>query len=534
MKKRLLASILLAGALTASFCLFACNQGDKKPTGDSGITGQNPNDPSTSDLNAELNGALTQLLSDGNVTAEIQLFVAHYKDFTLKDGKYTCAEIASVNGFTCKNIEITLEDKKVFKVTYELRTESKETPDRLITIDKDGVTKTDIPKPTDDKPMDENEWNNQAEIFADVTNYTLERVRVESGEYIATMKLDGDTYYEDVNWAANNIFDKENGKFYRYRKAVFSSEWVKTEVDEDEYSDYTETPSLMVTVAAQAVQENFSNFTFEGGIYTADELKVHFFIDFTLKDMQITVSGGKIVRAVCILVGGYDNKGDERITVDHIGSTEIEFPEEYTDQTTPSEGGATEINESKWREQFSSDSFTMVATPNGFVVEQGTFCIDGNNLEIDQKSADIEWGGHVRFIWENGAYQEYVYYENSPAGTMWMKMSPEMSSGGDTAKAIASYKEHFTLFLNEFARFTLKDGKYICDDCTMKISGPEGKTEVRCTDIEVVFNEKGELVSFKYTETGTVNGVEQTTVYEFTNIGKTVVEAPEKYNEMGA
>ena len=126
MKKRFFASLLLICALTVPFVLSACDPGEKAPEGGSEI-------PEVTD---ELSAALAQLLEEGNVTPEIQIFIAHYKDFTLKDGKYTCAEIASVNGFTCKNIEIELEDKKISKVTYELRTESKDTPDRIITIDK--------------------------------------------------------------------------------------------------------------------------------------------------------------------------------------------------------------------------------------------------------------------------------------------------------------------------------------------------------------------------------------------------------------
>ncbi len=508
---------MLVCALTVPFALSACDQNNGPA--------ENGDDNEVTDLTDDLQSALAQLISEGNVTPEIQIFVAHYKDFTLKDGKYTCAELASVNGFTCQNIEIALEDKKISTVKYELRTPSKDTPDRLVTIDKNGVTRTDIPKPTDDKPMDEEEWTEQATVFADVTNYTLERVRVETGEYVASMKLDGSTYYEEVD-GSESIFDAENNKFYRYYRAPQSTEWVKTEVDERRYTSYIGTPSLMVTVAAQAVQENFSKFTFDAGVYTAEELKVEYYAEFTLKDMEITVSGGKIVRAVCILVGGYDDEGDERITVDYIGSTEIGLPEKFTDNTvsTPSTGGTAEMNAENWKKQFSSSNFKMKALQDS-VVSEVTVSVDGNNFELVQVSSSMEYDAHNIFIENNGNYDIYT-----EMGDQWMKL-PSQEAADNTSQALQSYKSIFALFADDFASFTLKDGKYVCAKLSKTVTNPAGTAEATCTDIEVVFGEKGELVSVKFVMSAVMkqSGEIQTSSYEFTNVGTTVVNAPEKY-----
>lgn len=533
MKKRFFVSIMLACALTATFALSACNEGQNTSDGDD-KTG-----PSVTDVSDELRDALAQLISDGNVTSEIQIFVANYKQFTLNDGKYTCAELASVNGATCKNIEIALEDGKVSKVTYELRTASKDTPDRLVTIDKDGVSMVDIP---DDTQMNEDEWKEQATVFADVTNYTLERVRVSSGDYIASMKLDGSTYYEEVS-GSETILDIENGKYYCYSRDSQTDKWEKDEVTVGRYNSYVGTPSLMVTLAAQAVQNNFSKFAFNAGVYTAEELTVEYSSnEFTLRDMEVTVIGGKIVRAVCVLVDGYSGRGDERITVDYVGSTSIELPKEYTDNTVtppptssddkptddkPTDdkptGDTTVMNADTWKKQFSATSFTVIFGMSGM---NTTYLVDGDNLE-QRESMGQGVETIRRWILEDGVYQNYEY--GGIYGKKWVKLEAGSHSAG-TEDAVSSYHMMFSLFADEFSSFTLKDGKYTCAELKKTVTDPSGTAEQTFTDVEIVFNEKNELISIKFNMAATAN---LTISYEITAIGTTSVKAPDDFIQAG-
>ncbi len=291
----------------------------------------------------------------GGTTEQAKFFVDHFADFEYKDGKYTAASIPAEGGFTYTDIVITVEEVKdesaaasavslaytdaptenaalliirvrILNIEYKIRTEDNNTPDRLVTIDKNGAVQVDIPKPSDYEKMDEDEWKASASIFEQITNYSLVRYGVEDGEEIASMKLAGETYYESVE-LTERIYTGDGTKYYKYSRTL-SPTWTKTEVDEDTYESAVFTPSIMVAVAAKAIDENFSSFTFNAGVYSAESIDVTYYsYDFTLTDIEITVSGGKVVRAVCTLVGGYEGDGDERIVVDHIGSTVIAIPQ---------------------------------------------------------------------------------------------------------------------------------------------------------------------------------------------------------------
>lgn len=285
---------------------------------------------------------------------QAKFFADHFEDFEYADGKYTAASIPAEDGFTYTDIVITVEEVKdepettaavslshidgiaentalliirvrILNIEYKIRTDDLDTPDRLITIDQDGAAQVDIPKPSDYEKMDEDEWKASASIFGQVTNYSLVRYDVTDGEEIASMKLAGETYYESVE-LTERIYTTDGTKYYKYARTL-SPTWTKTEVDEDTYENVVFTPSTMVAVAAKALDENFSSFTFSEGVYRAASVTVNYYYDFTLTDVEITVSGGKVVRAVCTLVGGYEGDGDERITVDHIGSTVIDIPQ---------------------------------------------------------------------------------------------------------------------------------------------------------------------------------------------------------------
>ncbi len=198
--------------------------------------------------------------------------------------------------------------------------------------------------------------------------------------------------------------------------------------------------------------------------------------------------------------------------------------------------GTSEI-ENNWKKQFSSDSFTMQITPSSGPVEQGTVRVDGDNYEIDQKGA-ADYTGHLIFMKENGVYQQYFYMAASPmGGETWLKMPADVGQAGDTGAAdtvaaLQSYKAIFSAFVNDFASFTLQDGKYTCAKLQKTLPGENGEMQsVVYSNIEVVFGDSGELVSCKFTITSTVDGAEESVAYEVSNVGTTAVKAPEKYNE---
>lgn len=498
-KKKLIVGLALACALALPLAFAACGDSGNSEGGNNNITDQ---------VDATWKKAIEDFcaesgVANSDVMTEMQIFIAHYQSFTLADGKYTAAEIASVNGFVCKNIEIVMDGTKIVSVSYEFRTASKETPDRLITIDKDGVKKTDIPKPTDDEKMDEEEWNQQATVFANVTNYMLRRDSVETGELAGAMKLDGTTYYETTG-LSEGIYETVGGKYYHYYRNAFSSEWVKEEVEASEYASSVQVPSLMVTVAAQAVQENFSSFEFDAGVYTADELTVEYAgMEFTLRDMEITVSGGKIVRAVCVLVDGYWGDGDERITVDHIGSTEIVYPTTFTDKT---QSGGEETNEKMWDAEVAHvPSFTLdIAEGKTDIM---TIYFDGENIgevlteaEAQGSTESHRWSYAIK---EGDTYTTYWSDDNAK----WFKESEKLSVD-DIKNAISNYTMYVSALEGHFNDFSFLNGKYVCDSLTVTLNGQS----VPLDSVEVVFvNDKLVSLTFKmfgfarltYSEIGT-------------------------------
>ncbi len=506
MKKKFL-GLLLACALftTAGLAvgLTACGKGNNNGNGN-----DKGDDKVLGITETEWNETVEEFITESGVTAELQLFAGHFKDFTFADGKYTAGEIASTGGFICKNIVITVEGDKIVKVEYELRTLSTDTPDRIITIDKNGIVKTDVPKPSDNTQMDEEEWKKQAAVFATTTNYSLGRVRVSSGKDVASMKLDGTTYYE--TWEGRErIWDIENSKYVLYEKASATAAWIKENTTQVRYENALFDPTIMVTVAAEAIENNFAALSFKAGVYSAAQIEIEYSEPFVLKDVEITVSGGKIVRVICTLVGGYDEEGDERITVDHVGSTEIAIPQNYTDNTqSGSEATGSETNEKMWLVGLSSaDNFTLknsVDIPNQGVMIV-TFKIDGNKCEQTQSD-----GARFVGVKEESGFSQYDYNTDNDT---WYKVK-------ETSIAQFVYETNLTFpaqLAKHFDDFTFANGKYTCANIEITYMNAPAPA----TSLEVVFAEN-KPVSIKFMLT--VNN--QTALYEFSAFGTTEVEVP--------
>ena len=182
----------------------------------------------------------------------------------------------------------------------------------------------------DTTKVTEEVWKTQAAAFAEATNFTLDRVSVETGKSVGMMKLDGAVYYEA--WGdEEGVYTLENGTYYHYTKADASASWERGETSQSDYEDRIESPKYVIVYAAGAVADAYASFTFDDktGVYSAAELSIG--EDATLKDVEVLMSGGKISKVVCTLVGGYEGDGDERVTIDHIGTTKITVPTKYND-----------------------------------------------------------------------------------------------------------------------------------------------------------------------------------------------------------
>ncbi len=496
MNKKLIAGISLACAMFLSTGLAACGKGNSNG-------GMNA---------AKWNTTVEAFITESGVTAELELFADHFGDFTLADGKYTAGEIEASGGFVCKNVVVTLQNGKIVKVEYELRTESKDTPDRIVTIDKDGIETEDVPKPSDNTQMDEDEWQDLAATFTTRTNYSLRRDSIATGQPVASMKLDGETYYEE--WGGiQQIWDKDGSDYILYSQAKPTAAWNKDYTTQENYEDAIGIPSSMVEIAAGAIEANFAAFAFEAGVYTAEEVT---FTYGDLKDVTITVSGGNIVRVICTLVGGYTGNGDERITVDHVGSTTIDFPEDYIDNTTGGSGGSdvqgSETTQNQWSDQFALTNFTAAVHITGDSAPVSEILAKFNGETVEYNQTTYQGETQMIFAKDNGQY--YMYME---VAGKWYRTP----AGDDTATMFFTYQEIPALFAEDFSAFTYEDGKYTCASSTKTLMD----VEYNFTDIEVVFGSDGKLVSFQCTTEQSGNTIK----FEYSAFGTTQVTVPTDY-----
>lgn len=463
----------LAAMLVALVCAFSCVFG---------LAACGEGAPAISE--SEWGQSIEEFFHANGVTAEAQLFAAHYKDFKYEDGKYTAPEIPATGGFVCKNVVVTVdEDGKIVGVTYELRTEDLATPDRRVTVTKDGVERTDIPKPSDNTQMDEDEWKEQAAVFGTTSNYTLDRVRVSSGAPVAAMKLDGTTYYE--TWEGKErIWMIEDSAYILFDKTSANGQWTKTRTTQESYDDAIFDPSTMVTVAASAIEENFAALSFNAGIYTAAEIEIEYFFPFTLRDVEITVSGKRIVRVICTLVGGYDDEGDERITVDHIGSTEVTLPTDYTDNTASSGG---KMDADAWtlclQELVASTNYTQTAK-NENVYD--LYKVDG---ATDYREVFGTYYSGKVYTEDNGSY---FFYSKEEADSLWTRETIEEAEYRDNFKSNSLLGDAAAILLRDYEKFDYNE-----DEDIYTLAQAEYSSSTNVENIQVtVF--KGKIVRISF------------------------------------
>lgn len=169
--------------------------------------------------------------------------------------------------------------------------------------------------------MTEQEWQTKISDFASAKNFhlTLTVSSLTAGE----VKMNGGIYY-DKGGNIERIFVKDGSKYYRYDRMNENSEWTKADTTETVYNEYAINDCYaLVTAGSQAFVSNYASFNYSDGKYTADTISVA--TGFTLKDIEITVTGGAITKIVCTQVGTNENP-DTLVTIDGIGTTEITLP----------------------------------------------------------------------------------------------------------------------------------------------------------------------------------------------------------------
>ena len=373
----------------------------------------------------------------------------------------------------------------------------------------------------DTTKVTEEVWQTQAAAFAEATNFTLDRVSVETGKSVGMMKLDGAVYYEA--WGdEEGVYTLENGTYYHYTKADASAPWERDETSQSDYEDRIESPKYVILYAAGAVADAYASFTFDDktGVYSAAELSIG--EDATLKDVEVLMSGGKISKVVCTLVGGYEGDGDERVTIDHIGTTKITVPTKYNDdeggsgsKPNPDAPGQTVGDAKAWEMAInaSAENFTVETSLQGMDV---TIKVADDKVEETQSATGMNIS--VFIVKEGDVYTTYAPYGD---GSKWVKTT---DTSGSLKEVFDGMKSLVTVLADHFSDFTLKDGKYVCDkELELTING----STAHVTEIEADFA-TGKLVSLKYTASVEIEGQIAISTYTFSDFGTTEVEIPTK------
>ncbi len=373
----------------------------------------------------------------------------------------------------------------------------------------------------DTTKVTEEVWKQQAAVFATATNFTLDRVSVETGKSVGMMKLDGAVYYEA--WGdEEGVYTLENGTYYHYTKEDASSAWEKDTTTQSRYEDRIETPKMVITYAAQAVAEIYSSFTFDEktGVYSTETVSI---ADgyVTLNDVEIIMSSGKIAKVECTYEDGFEGDGDERVTIDHIGTTKIEVPKISggdSEDDNPT-GGQTVGDAKAWAAAVnaSAENFTLNTTISyeGMTVPL-TMKVAGDKYEQNQSLMGMSISV---FIAKEG--DVYVTYEPYGDGSVWKRRTVTSAEAGEAFEAT---KALVNVLADHYDAFTLKDGKYVCAALDLTIHG----STAHATNIEADFT-AGKLVSLSYHSSIEEDGTTTEQQLTFSNFGSTTVTLPTKY-----
>lgn len=373
----------------------------------------------------------------------------------------------------------------------------------------------------DTTKVTEEVWKQQAAVFATATNFTLDRVSVETKKSVGMMKLDGTVYYEA--WGdEESVYTLENGTYYHYTKEDASSAWEKVETTQSRYEGRIETPKMVITYAAEAVAEIYSSFTFDEktGVYSTDEVSI---ADgyVTLNNVEIIMSGGKIAKVECTYEDGFEGDGDERVTIDHIGTTKIEVPKISggdSEDDNPT-GGQTVGDAKAWAAAVnaSAENFTLTTTISyeGMSVPL-TMKVAGDKYEQVQSLMGMNISA---FIAKEG--DVYVTYEPYGDGSVWRRKTVTSAEAGE---AFEASKALVNVLADHYDAFTLKDGKYVCAALDLTIHG----STAHATNIEADFT-AGKLVSLGYHSSIEEDGTTTEQQLTFSNFGSTKVTLPTKY-----
>ena len=236
------------------------------------------------------------------------------------DGTETLTATVLPENATKKTVTWQSSDPAVASVDNAGKVTAKKAGAATITATADGK-KAECAVTVNAAAMSAQEWQTCFTAFATAKNFhlTMTVETLPAGE----VKMNGDTYY-DKGGNLERIFVKDGSKYYRYDKMGADAEWSKTETTGTTYNNIVnESAYDLVSGGAQALGNGYASFEYAGGKYTAATIQVA--ANFTLKDVEVTVQSGAIVKIVCTQVGVNDNP-DTLVTIDGVGTTEITLP----------------------------------------------------------------------------------------------------------------------------------------------------------------------------------------------------------------
>lgn len=259
------------------------------------------------------------------------MFGAEKANYTFANDVYSADSITfePYEGYEVEvtNVKFTFENGKIKTFAYESTNPEDDTQKVKYeaAFTDYGTTVVTIPNvdsgSSQTGKMSEEEWLLNLAAFVTGRNFTLDRTI--DGQFSAGMKLEGTTYYERYASGVENYLVIEGREYFRY--GTSGNGWVKNTSSEGEYNSYTSFAVEYIGAAVIAFGENYSAFEYMDGTYYASYLDVGY--GFVLTDIEVTFNGITLVQVVCT----WD---DELVTIYDIGTTDIELPQDFVDNTT--------------------------------------------------------------------------------------------------------------------------------------------------------------------------------------------------------
>ena len=311
----------------------------------------------------------------------------------------------------------------------------------------ESVDNTDPETDSPAENTEEKNWQTALTDFRQKKNYTLKLTAKSDKTLVKTIKLDGLTYYEKVG-NQEHFLSNEGTAFYDYTYTNGKG-WVKTVCLGGEYYAYVNSNIDIVGWAALAFSNSYTSFKRSGGKYTAEFVQVDDNTD--LEDIAVTLNGNSVTEVEFVRVDS-----QEVVTITDIGTSQIQLPLDYVDETS-----IAKVSAKEWETALDISSYVNFTAEAWYGNEQFVL------------KADL--GKEVYYLRDNSSAENYYSIENETCYNYKKESKDELYTRTEKDKEyfseqFAVSKPMFVLaFKKSYSKFTYdnRSDTYRADNVTV-------------------------------------------------------------------